>query len=94
MISDLNNEWNKMALKISDEILRGVKPMAEVKSYPEFSTFQTSTVLPCAQCKTEITAFTPVVTDGKSYWHAGCKPAQVEPSEVHTVDFPESDKGE
>lgn len=66
--------------------------MVNIKSYPQFSTFQTSTVLPCAQCKTEIRMYTPVVTDGTSYWHAGCEPRQSEPSEVHTVDFPLVDK--
>lgn len=60
--------------------------MAEVKTYPQFSTFKTSTVLACAKCKTEIQMFSPVVTDGKSYWHGACAPKQVEPSEVHTVE--------
>jgi len=88
MLSEANNQWNKMALQISENIRRGRNPMAEVKSYPQFSTFQTSTVLSCAQCKSEIKMYTPVVTDGKSYWHADCKPSQVEPSEVHTVESP------
>lgn len=69
--------------------------MAEVKTYPQMTTFKTSTVLSCAKCHTEITMFTPVVTDGKSYWHGACAPKQVEPSEVHTVESPaEEPKGE
>jgi hypothetical protein len=66
--------------------------MAEVKTYPQLSSFTTSTVLACAQCKTEIKMFSPVVTDGKSYWHKGCESKSAEPSEVHTVDFPKDDK--
>lgn len=57
----------------------------------QFSTFQTSTVLSCAQCKTEISMFTPVVTDGTSYWHAEKCAPQSEPSEVHTDESPETD---
>ena len=66
--------------------------MAEVKTYPQFSTFRTSTVLPCAQCKSEIKMYTPVVTDGNRYWHEGHEPHGSEHSEVHTVESPDVNK--
>jgi hypothetical protein len=74
--------------KFNDTILKkGSIKMADHKSYPQYSTFQTSTVLSCAKCKTEITMYTPVVTDGTSCWHGEtCAPPKVEPSEVHTVE--------
>lgn len=66
----------------------------EIKTYPQFSTFQTSTVLSCAQCHKQIEMFTPVVTDGTGYWHAACA-SPSEPSEVHTVESPKDEpKGE
>lgn len=63
----------------------------ETKIYPqkELTTFKTSTVLSCARCRTEITMFTPVVTDGSDCWHEACAPS--ESSDVHTVELPKDD---
>lgn len=55
--------------------------------YPhgEITTFQTSTVLPCAKCHQEIKMFTDMSSDGKNHWHAGCLP-EGKSNKVHTTE--------
>ena len=56
----------------------------ETKTYPEksYSYFQTTPVLGCAKCRGEIRMYTPVVSDGSSYWHKGCEPGAAHDAEA------------